>query len=415
MTVGTVTGAGIFILIGPLGVSVGPGLFLTYLIALIVAAGSAVCYGQVAATIPMTAATYRYSKIFYGDALGFAMGWLRWVSACYALSLMALGFANYLGPTIGLENRLLAFGILLIFYIVNVLGLKTTKAVQSALVAAVIAGLLAFIGFGFPLIQWSKITQTFTAGTSSLLQGSAAAFFAYTGLYFVAEIGDEVKNPQKNVPLAIFLSALVLGLLYLAVALVFSWGLNWDQIRSLEPNLSQAASLLLSPQLAAIVQFSALVAVFTPINAIFTASSRLLSALAADGFMPAVLKERNRFGAPGAALTVNFIFGSIIIVFDFSFIFLGALNSLVSLVGMALIGGAALKLKERFPQETLQAPFLLSQRTLAFWASFTIFATIILSIVTFIEDVSIFYSLLFWLFIGGANYLLRKKLKSTPA
>jgi len=409
MTVGTVIGAGIFILIGPLGVTTGPGLFFCYLAALIVAAGSAVCYAQVAAVFPTTAATYRYARMFYSDYIGFIVGWLRWITACYALALMGMGFADYLGPVLHLDKKFLALGIMLLFYIVNVLGLKTTQLVQGMLVIIVVSGLLAFTGWGLPSTDLSRLGGWTEVGWGPLLQGTAAAFFAYTGLYFIAEIGDEVKNAQRNIPLAIFLSSIILGAIYLSVAIVFSGGLGWEKIKEIQPNLAQAAGVLLPPQLASLVRLSAVVAIFTPINAIYTASSRLLFSLAKDGFLPKFLTRTNYFGAPGLALTINLILGIIVVLFDLSIIFLGALNSLVALVGMALTAGASLQLSRRFPREVARAPMILKKGTLRFWALFTIISTILLTISSFWEDPKIFLSLALWLGAGSFYFHLHKK------
>jgi len=409
MTVGTVIGAGIFILIGPLGVTTGPGLFFCYFSALIVAAGSAVCYAQVSAVFPTTAATYRYARMFYSDYVGFIMGWLRWVTACYALALMGMGFADYLGPVINMDKTPLALGIMLFFYLVNILGLKTTQLVQGLLVTVVVSGLVSFAGLGIPQIDFSRFASWSDVGWGPLLQGTAAAFFAYTGLYFIAEIGDEVKNAQKNIPLAILLSSIILGILYLAVAIVFSWGLGWEQIKQLKPNLAQAAGILLPSQVAGFVRLSAVVAIFTPINAIYTSSSRLLFSLSQDKFLPPFLARKNIFGAPGLALTINFIFAIVVILFDLSIIFLGALSSLVALVGMALTAGASLQLSNRFPREFSRAPMVLKKNTLRFWAIFTIVSTILLSIASFWEDPNIFLSLFLWLGLGTGYFFLYQK------
>lgn len=416
MTVGTVIGAGIFILIGPLGVATGPGLFFCYLIALIVAAGSAVCYSQVAAVFPTTAATYRYARMFYSDYIGFIMGWLRWVTACYALALMGIGFADYMAPVLGWDQRALALGIMFIFYLINILGLKTTQLVQGLLVIIVVSGLISFAGWGLPSTSLSRLANWSAAGWAPLLQGSAAAFFAYTGLYFIAEIGDEVKKAQRNIPLAILFSSIILGILYLGVAIVFSGGLGWEKIKMVEPNLAQASSLLLPASLAGLVQVSAVVAIFTPINAIYTSSSRLLFSLAQDGFLPAFLTRTNFFGAPSLALTINFLFGVTVVLFDLSIIFLGALSSLVALMGMALTAGASLQMIRRFPREVARAPMVLKQRTLRFWAFFTIASAILLTIASFWEDPAILISLALWLGVGSIYYLFhRARKKDKPS
>ncbi len=111
--IGTVIGSGIYIMIGPLAAAAGPGLFLCYLIALVVAVAASICYAQVASVFPATAATYRYTKMFYGDFIGFAVGWFRLVGSFCGLALMSSGFADYVSVYLAVDKRITAAAVLL--------------------------------------------------------------------------------------------------------------------------------------------------------------------------------------------------------------------------------------------------------------------------------------------------------------
>ncbi|ACB85307.1 amino acid permease-associated region [Natranaerobius thermophilus JW/NM-WN-LF] len=408
MIVGTVVGAGIYIIIGPLAVSVGPGLMISYLIALLIAAASSFCYAQVAAIYPTTAATYRYARMFYPETIGFLMGWLRFMTSFYGLALMASGFTEYFDSPWGIDNRIIAAVILTIFYVVNAFGIKTTQLVQSVLVTIVVAGLIVFSGGGLAEINLDNLTPMTEAGMGTIFGGALTAFFAYTGMYFVAEIGDEIEESDKNIPRAIIIASIIIGLLYLSTTLVFSGALGWDTIKAAEPNLAEAAQIIFPGWTFYFIQLSGVVAVIMPINSIYAASCRLLASLSEDGYMPVILAKKNRFNVPGIALTVIYILGILIVSLDLSILYLGAISSLVTLIGMALVAGAGLKILAQEPDKLKEAPFTLSPRVMIGLGIFTIIAVICLAVFSFMEDPLILYSLFIWIGLGLIYFKIRQ-------
>ena len=125
MIIGTVIGAGIYILIGSLAVEVGPGLFISYFIALVVAVSSSLCFAQIATIYPVTAGTYKYAKMFFSDYTGFIIGWLRLITGFYGLTLMATGFTEYVNTPFGINNKIIGIGLLFIFFIIVSLKILT--------------------------------------------------------------------------------------------------------------------------------------------------------------------------------------------------------------------------------------------------------------------------------------------------
>ena len=351
--IGTVIGSGIYIMIGPLAAAAGPGLFLCYLIALVVAVAASICYAQVASVFPATAATYRYTKMFYGDFIGFAVGWFRLVGS--------------------------------------------------------FCGLALFCGFGAPYISISNLTPMWGAGAGTILKGSMTAFYAYTGLYIVAEVGDEVQNAQRNIPRSIIISSAVVGFLYLGTTLTFAGGLGWDTIKALRPNLVQAAQLMLNPWVAGLVQLGAVLAIITPMNASYMASSRSLYSLSVDGMMPRVFSRLNRYNVPGLATVTIYIPALLVVVLDLPVLFLGTVSSIVLLSSMTLVAGACLMLKKKYPEQFQRAPFRLSDTALKILPVFTALAAALLTIVSLAEDLLILYSFGFWMLTGWIYYYAWKK------
>jgi len=410
--VGTVVGSGIYIMIGPLAVAAGPGLFLCYLIALVIAVTSSVCYAQVASVFPSTAATYQYAKMFYNDYIGFVTGWFRLIGSFCGLALMSSGFAHYISAYLAVDRKLIAVAVLTVILVVNLLGIKTTQRVVQFLVVAVIAGLAIFCGFGVFEIKPGNLTPLWGPGIGPVLKGSMSAFYAYTGLYIVAEVGDEVENPQKNIPKSIFIASVIVGLLYLFTTFVFSGGLGWDTIKEYEPNLAQAARLLINPWAAALIQISAMVAIITPMNAAYMASSRSLYSLAVDRIMPLVFSKLNRYNVPGFATVTIYIFALLMIVLDLPVLFLGTISSIVILSGMTLVAGACLVIKKKYPESFESAPFKLSDASLKALPIFTIISAVLLTVASLVEDPLMLYSFGFWFLLGSGYYYIRKNILS---
>ena len=405
--IGTVIGAGIYIMIGPLAVETGPSLFLCYLLALIIALTSSICYAQVASIFPATAGTYQYTKMFYSDSLGFFVSWSRYVASFVMLALMGQGFASYFEDILLVDPKVLAISIVTIFYIVNMLGIITTKNVQSILVVIVVSGLVLFFLPGLFRIDADNLTPFFGAGAGPILKGSVTAFFAYTGIYFVAEIGEEIENPHQNIPRSIFLAAVVIGILYLGTALVFSGGLGWKTIIKHTPNLADASRIMFSPTLSAIIRICAIVAIITPINAIYLSSSRGLYSLAREGLMPGIFSTLNRFHAPGYAITFVYVLGVSTIILDLPILFLGTISSVITLISMSLVAGGCLKIEREYPEQYQQAPMRLSKPLLFGCALLTIGAGIILTLVSFYEDPLILYTLVGWTVAGIGYYYFK--------
>lgn len=405
--IGTVIGAGIYIMIGPLAVETGPSLIICYFLALIIALTSSICYAQVASIFPATAGTYQYTRMFYSDSLGFFVSWSRYVASFIMLALMGQGFASYFEDILLVDPKILAISIVTIFYIVNMLGIITTKNVQGFLVVIVVSGLVLFFVPGLFRIEAAHLTPLFGAGTGPILKGSVTAFFAYTGIYFVAEIGDEIENPHQNIPRSIFLASLVIGILYLGTALVFSGGLGWETIIRHTPNLADASRIMFSPTLSAIIRVCAIAAIITPINAIYLSSSRGLYSLAREGLMPGIFSTLNRFQAPGHAITFVYVLGVSTIILDLPILFLGTISSVVTLISMSLVAGGCLKIERDYPEQYQKAPMCLSKPVLFACALLTIGAGIILTLVSFYEDPLILYTLVIWTTVGIGYYYFK--------
>ncbi len=412
MIIGTVIGAGIYILIGSLAVEVGPGLFISYFIALVVAVSSSLCFAQIATIYPVTAGTYKYAKMFFSDYTGFIIGWLRLITGFYGLTLMATGFTEYVNTPFGINNKIIGIGLLFIFFIINWFGIQTTERVQRVLVSIVTLGLIIFTTLGIFKIDINNLLNPFKAGTTSLIRGSMTAFFAYSGMYFVAEIGDEIKNPHKNIPLSIIIASIIIGALYITTSLVFSGGLGWDFIKANQPNLVGASSVFFNPYLTNLIKISAIIAVVMPINSIFAGASRLAYSLSDDGYLPGFFSKLNKSQVPGITLVIMFIMSSLLLLLDMTILYIGTLTSIVTLISMALIAIAALKIKLNNPEKISEAQMELPASILYLIVFITIISALVLSIVSMFEDPMIFYALLVWVFIGSMYYFITGYIKN---
>jgi APA family basic amino acid/polyamine antiporter len=410
MIVGVVVGAGIYIMIGPLAAYTGSALILCYLVALIIAVTSSLCYAQMGSIYPVTAATYRYTQMFYPNKISFIYGWLRWVKGFYMMALMATGFANYFDLNGIMQKKIIALGVLTVFYIINIFGIKTTQNVQTFLVIPIVAGLLIFSIPGLAKVNMANLFPIAGTGVGSLIKGSLSAYFAYTGMYFIAEIGEEIEEPEKNIPRSIIIASIIIGLLYIITAIVYTGGLDKQIIKEYEPNLAQASRLLFNGTIENIIKFCATVAIIAQVNVLFVGTSRYTHCLAKDNILPKALTKKNIYNVPFVALNLTYILSAAIIFFDPPILFLSNTNSAVNLIGVALVAGACLKVKTLHPENIAKAPFSLSEKAITFCATISIVAAATLLLTVLLQDLALTYDIVGWILLGYIYYYARKRL-----
>jgi basic amino acid/polyamine antiporter, APA family len=235
--VGAMIGAGIFVLIGIAAGVAGPGLLLTFILNGIIALLTAMSYAELGSCYHDAGGGYLWVKEGLPKWNGFLSGWMSWFAHAVACSLYALGFGAYFEHVLGefsivmpqwgflSPQKILAVGVALLFAYVNFRGASETGKIGNLVTITKIIILLIFIGFGLELIirrgDWMATLSPFTPnGYGGVFKAMGLTFIAFQGFEVIAQSSEEIKNPKKNIPRAVFLSLVIVVPIYIMVAFV---------------------------------------------------------------------------------------------------------------------------------------------------------------------------------------------------
>lgn len=304
LLVGNVVGASIFILPGQLAGLAGPAVFIAYLIALAPALVNCMIAAQVGSIMPVSAGDYVYTSLALHPFFGFIGVWAGMLGLILGVPILAYGFADYMAYFLPDVPRIaLAVGVVLFVLAVNLLGLRSSVRVQMAMVSFFVLTLLVFGIGGLFFIDWSLLTPIAPNGYGSVLSAAVPAFYSYSGFLTIVILGEEIRNPERNIPWTVFLSFLVVVTIYTLVTLVLPGLIPWQQLGSIVAPMGTASALFLPDWFSAVITVAALLAAATSINVALLKTSRSLFGLSRGRIWPlffAQLSTRTR--EPAVAL-----------------------------------------------------------------------------------------------------------------
>ncbi|KAJ8435244.1 hypothetical protein Cgig2_015647 [Carnegiea gigantea] len=243
--IGTTIGAGIYILVGAVAREYsGPALTLSFFFAGIAAGLSAFCYAELASRCPSAGSAYHYAYVCAGEGVAWLIGWSLMLEYTIGGSAIARGISPNLAVLFGSVDSLpsflarqyiLALGVtldpcaailIIIVTLLLCLGIKESAFAETivtvgnvcAMLFVIIAG--GYLGFRTGWVGYELSGGFLPFGINGMLAGSATVFFSYIGFDAVASTAEEVKNPQRDLPLGIAFALLICCALYMLVSLV---------------------------------------------------------------------------------------------------------------------------------------------------------------------------------------------------
>lgn len=311
-------GAGIFVLTGVAAGVAGPALVLAFLLNGIITTFTALCYAELGSAIPEAGGGFLWVKEGVGGPSGFVSGWMSWLAHTVAGSLYALGFGAYFalaleimgvslfGLGLELTIKVLAVIIVIIFMLINFKGVSETGTAGNIVTIAKIIILAIFIGSGLyvmytrPDFGLSNFQPLFPNGLGGLFLACGLTFIAFEGYEIIAQAGEEVRNPRKNVPQATFISILIVVPIYVFVAFVslgaltVETGTTWEFLAQFgELGLVEAAKQFM-PAGIFLLTIGGLLSTMSALNATTYSSTRVCFAMARDNFIPRKLATIHR-------------------------------------------------------------------------------------------------------------------------
>jgi amino acid transporter/nucleotide-binding universal stress UspA family protein len=234
--VGAMIGAGIFVLIGIAAGVAGPALLLTFMLNGLIALLTAMSYAELGSCYHDAGGGYLWVKEGLPKWNGFLSGWMSWFAHAVACSLYALGFGAYFDhvlhefaitiPQWGFfsPQKILAAGAAILFGYINFRGASETGKIGNLVTISKIIILMIFVGFGLELILrrgdlMATLQPFMPNGIGGVFKAMGLTFIAFQGFEVIAQSSEEIKNPKKNIPRAVFLSLLIVVPIYILVAI----------------------------------------------------------------------------------------------------------------------------------------------------------------------------------------------------
>jgi amino acid transporter/nucleotide-binding universal stress UspA family protein len=329
--VGAMIGAGIFVLIGIAAGVAGPALLISFILNGCIALLTAMSYAELGSCYHDAGGGYLWVKEGLPRWNGFLSGWMSWFAHAVACSLYALGFGAYFEHVfteLSLSfphwiffspQKILAAGAAILFGYINFRGASETGKIGNLVTIAKIVILLIFIGFGIELIlrkgDWQMTFEPFLPhGISGIFKAMGLTFIAFQGFEVIAQSSEEIKNPKKNIPRAVFLSLLIVVPIYLLVAIaaigsVTSGDISpWDYLaQHKEIALVEVARHFFTGG-GIMILIGGLISTMSALNATIYSSSRVAFAMGRDRNFPTFFsKVHSRNFTPHWGIMVSLV------------------------------------------------------------------------------------------------------------
>jgi APA family basic amino acid/polyamine antiporter len=401
--IGAIIGAGIFVLTGRAAAQyAGPGIVYSFLLAGLACAFAGLCYAEFSAMIPIAGSAYTYSYATLGEFFAWIIGWDLILEYLFASATVAVGWSGYVvsllkdfgivvppqwaaapydhvaptdagwnvwriftegWTTTGAVLNVPAMLIVGVVTILLVVGIKESTRFNNAIVVLKLAVILAFIGFGAAYVNadnWQPFVPPAEGngrfGWGGVLRGAGVIFFAYIGFDAVSTAAQEVKHPQRDMPIGILASLAVCTVLYVAVALVLTGIVSFRELDVPDPiavGIDAAGPGL--AWLRPVVKIGAVAGLSSVILVMLLGQPRIFYSMARDGLLPRVFGTVHpRFRTPWvASLGTGAVAMGIAGLFPIGL--LGELVSIGTLLAFVIVCAGVLVLRYTDPQ--LHRPF----------------------------------------------------------
>ncbi|MGD1837084.1 MAG: amino acid permease [Nitrososphaeraceae archaeon] len=232
-------GGSIFVLTGPAIGLAGSAVIIAFIINAIITLFTAMAYAELGSAMPEAGGGYLWIKKGLPRPNAFISGWLAWFAHIVAGSLYALGFGSFLSSLLQMTNifttseffdflsldKLIAIISIIIFTYINIKGVSETGKTGTLVTILQLGTIVVIIIVGLSILfgnpEWdTNFSDFMPMGLTGLVAAMGLTFIAFEGYEIIVQTGEEVKNPRKNIPRAIFISLAIVVIMYCLVAFV---------------------------------------------------------------------------------------------------------------------------------------------------------------------------------------------------
>ena len=301
--IGAIIGAGIFVLTGIAAAThAGPAIVVSYIVAGIACAFSALAYAELAATVGGCGSAYGYAYAGLGELAAWIIGWDLILEYSVATSAVAIGWSGYaqnalaaMGlqlphwllnpPAAGGLINLPAAAIVLILALLLALGIRESSRANAIMVFIKLTAIAVFVAFAVGHVEPANWTPFMPFGWEGVMGGAALIFFAYIGFDAVSTAAEEAHNPQRDLPIGILGSLAVCTVIYMVVAGLLTGVASYTTLN----NPSPVADVMLHlgyPWVAGVIAAGAIAGLTSVMLVLYYGLSRVFLAMSRDGLLP---------------------------------------------------------------------------------------------------------------------------------
>ncbi len=342
VVVGTIIGSGIFLVPAEMMQAVGSArlVYLAWIVGGLLSFAGALTYAELGAMKPQAGGEYVYVRDAYGPRAGFLYAWTWFVIAKPAsIATVTTGLVRILGTFSALAflsqstplsssisyGQLFAIAVTILISLLNYFGVKKAGEFQFLFTLLKVAIILAIviIGCTYSGGTWRHFSETFglaKGGIAGFMAALVAALWAYDGWNDLNMVAGEIRDPERNIPLALIVGVATVGVLYMLVNAAVQYVLPASAIAASPRPASDAIALVLGPLGGKVVAAGMAVSMLVTLNGTIMSGARVPFAVARDGyFFRALADVQPRFHTPSTAILLQCIFAIVLLLIGGSF------------------------------------------------------------------------------------------------
>lgn len=358
IVISNVIGGGIFfvpVLVAQM-VPNGPAILGVWLAGGALAFAGAMAYAELAALRPRAGGEYVYLREAFGPLAAFLTGWTSFVAGFSgAIAVSAIALADYVGrflpraasgdpffvvplplvPLVVSPKALVALAAIAALSLLHMRGLGPGSVVQNLLAGVKVAALVVFVALGFT-VGHGQVSQIVTGGAapvSGLMLALIPVMFCYSGWNAAAYVAEEVRNPGRNVPLALGIGTVAVVIIYIALNALYLYAMPVAALAAQSDGrlVDVVAERLFGFVAGNLLAAFTIVSIAASMSAMVIAGPRVYYAMARDGmFLPRAATVHPRFRTPAWAIAVQAVWSGVLVL-------CGSLSQLVSYTGFAVV------------------------------------------------------------------------------
>ncbi|MEP6467878.1 MAG: APC family permease [Parafilimonas sp.] len=280
--------------------------FSVWILGGLIALCGALTYAEIGSRYPVTGGYYKIFAVCYHPSLAFGINCIILISNAASLSGVALIGSEYIAPLIfqnasSFTEAMIAVSAIILFYGINLMGLRMSSKTQNVLMIIKMSMILVLIAaIFFPQLYHTETasvisTESFVSGNHILLFGVAlkAASFTYGGYQQTINFGEEVQNPQRNLPRGIIAGIFIIIALYLSVNYSYYKIIGFNELKETKGIAAIVAEKMFGESGKYGFSILLFVAVLAYVNVLLLSNPRVMFAMSEDGILPAAFKKKN--------------------------------------------------------------------------------------------------------------------------